>query len=44
MGIGGPDLNPPQIVIDTIMMNDDNASISEYQGLPELRQELLIFI
>jgi hypothetical protein len=37
MGIGGPDLNPPQIVIDTIMMNDDNASISELSGFTRIK-------
>jgi aspartate/methionine/tyrosine aminotransferase len=46
MGIGSPDLNPPQIVIDTIMMamNDDNAhQYQSYQGLPELRQGIADF-
>ena len=41
MGIGSPDLNPPQNVIDAIVaaMHDENAhQYQSYQGLPELRQ------
>ena len=40
MGIGSPDLNPPQKVIDTIQasLRDINAhKYQSYQGLPELR-------
>jgi aspartate/methionine/tyrosine aminotransferase len=46
MGIGSPDLNPPQNVIDAITaaMHDDNAhQYQSYQGLPELRQGIADF-
>ena len=46
MGIGSPDLSPPQNVIDAIVgaMRDDNAhQYQSYQGLPELRQGVADF-
>ena len=46
MGIGSPDLSPPQNVIDAIVgaMQDDNAhQYQSYQGLPELRQGVADF-
>jgi aspartate/methionine/tyrosine aminotransferase len=46
MGIGSPDLQPPQKVIDTIKsaMHDSAANqYQSYQGLPELRQEMASF-
>jgi aspartate/methionine/tyrosine aminotransferase len=46
MGIGSPDLNPPQNVIDaiTVAINDANAhQYQSYQGLPELRQGIADF-
>jgi hypothetical protein len=43
MGIGGPDLNPPQIVIDYYDAMNDNAH--QYQGYQVLQlRQLLIFI
>ena len=46
MGIGSPDLSPPQNVIEAIVvaMQDDNAhQYQSYQGLPELRQAMAGF-
>lgn len=46
MGIGSPDLQPSQAVVDAIMaaMQDENAhQYQSYQGLPELRQGMANF-
>ena len=46
MGIGSPDLNPPQKVVAAIAaaMQDDSAhQYQSYQGLPELRQAMADF-
>ena len=46
LGIGSPDLQPPQKVIDAIMksFNDVNAhKYQSYQGLPELRNAMSTF-
>jgi aspartate/methionine/tyrosine aminotransferase len=46
MGIGSPDLQPSQAVIDAVVlaMQDENAhQYQSYQGLPELRQGMADF-
>ena len=46
MGIGSPDLNPSQAVIDAMVlgMQDENAhQYQSYQGLPELRKGMADF-
>ncbi|EIA10198.1 pyridoxal phosphate-dependent aminotransferase [Flavobacterium frigoris] len=46
MGIGSPDLQPSQKVIDAVVhaMQDDNAhQYQSYQGLPELRKGMVDF-
>jgi aspartate/methionine/tyrosine aminotransferase len=46
MGIGSPDLQPSQEVIDAVVlaMQDENAhGYQSYQGLPELRQGMVDF-
>ncbi|MFD2822098.1 pyridoxal phosphate-dependent aminotransferase [Lacinutrix iliipiscaria] len=46
LGIGSPDLQPPQRVIDAIgsSLNDANAhKYQSYQGLPELREAIAAF-
>ncbi|MEC5167146.1 LL-diaminopimelate aminotransferase [Flavobacterium sp. PL11] len=46
MGIGSPDLLPPQVVVDAVRlaMSDPNAhQYQSYQGLPELRQGMAQF-
>jgi aspartate/methionine/tyrosine aminotransferase len=45
MGIGSPDLQPSQSVIDAVKLalEDENAhQYQSYQGLPELRKIWLI--
>lgn len=46
MGIGSPDLQPSQAVVDAVVvaMQDENAhQYQSYQGLPELRQGMADF-
>jgi LL-diaminopimelate aminotransferase len=46
LGIGSPDLRPPQKVIDaiTLSLNDVKAHhYQSYQGLPELREAISVF-
>ena len=46
LGIGSPDLRPPQKVVTTLVeaMNDEQAhKYQSYQGLPELREAIVAF-
>ena len=42
LGIGSPDLNPPEEVIE-VMKNADVHSYQSYQGIPELRESVCQF-
>jgi len=46
LGIGSPDLRPPQKVIEAITMSFDDIKAHQYQsyqGLPELREAISVF-
>src|SRR5690606_37590572 len=43
LGIGSPDLQPPSIVIETLVeeaKNPNNHAYQKYNGIPELRNEI----
>ena len=46
LGIGSPDLQPPQKVIDALIVGLQNSNAHKYQsyqGLPELRETITSF-